>query len=431
MNPFEQLGVRARTLENLRRQGLATPTPVQTEALPLLIAGRDCVIQSPTGSGKTLAFLIPMSEHLDGHQQSPPRALIVTPTRELATQIGGVLSRLDPRLRQALVFGGVGYQGQINQLRTADVVIGCPGRLVDLVERGAARLGAVQYLVLDEADEMLDAGFAKDVEKLVERTNQRTTARARQTILASATMPDWVAKMAARHLQSPGRVAVEPPEEVALEHGLVSLPRAGKVAYLSQLLAHSSSTIVFHRTKHGTKKLARDLSLLGHATAELQGNLSQAARDRALASFHRRESKVLVATNVAARGLDVKDVSLVVNFELPDTAQWLTHRVGRTARNGAHGRALTFLSEDDSEKWRKLRREGAPALRFVDSAQLVATGALRYLAEPPRGVEAPRSPAPAPGGRREGARPHGRRSFGSSSFRGPGRPGASGGAASR
>lgn len=431
MNPFEQLGVRARTLENLRRQGLDTPTPVQTEALPLLIAGRDCVIQSPTGSGKTLAFLIPMSEHLDGHQQSPPRALIVTPTRELATQIGGVLSRLDPRLRQALVFGGVGYQGQINQLRTADVVIGCPGRLVDLAERGAARLGAVQYLVLDEADEMLDAGFAKDVEKLVERTNQRTTTRARQTVLASATMPDWVTKMAARHLQTPGRVAVEPPQEVALEHGLVSLPRAGKVAYLSQLLAHSSSTIVFHRTKHGTKKLARDLSLLGHPTAELQGNLSQAARDKALASFHRRESKVLVATNVAARGLDVKDVSLVVNFELPDTAQWLTHRVGRTARNGAHGRALTFLSEDDSEKWRKLRREGAPALRFVDPAQLIATGALRYLAEPPRGVEPSRSPAPVPGGLREGARPRGRRPFGSGSYRGPGRPGVRGGGAPR
>ena len=433
MNSFEQLGVRPRTLENLGRQGLHTPTPVQAEALPILISGRDCVIQSPTGSGKTLAFLIPMSDQLDGHRQSPPRALIVTPTRELATQIGGVLNRLDPRLKLALVFGGVGYQGQINQLRTADVIIGCPGRLVDMVERGAARLGAVQYLVLDEADEMLDAGFAKDVEKLVDRTTQRTTPHPRQTVLASATMPDWVIKMAARHLREPGRVAVDPPEEVALEHGLVSLPRAGKVAYLSQLLAHSSSTIVFHRTKHGTRKLARDLSLLGHSTAELQGNLSQAARDKALASFHKRESAVLVATNVAARGLDVKDVTLVVNFELPDTAQWLTHRVGRTARNGAHGRALTFLSEDDGEKWRKLRREGAPALRFVDPGRLIATGALHYLPEP-AGSSQPAGPSGSPGGRAPSRQPDWRgrpRRFGSRPLAAPGRPGANRGGAGR
>ncbi len=389
--------MRPRTLENLARQRLVTPTPVQQEAVPLLISGQDCVIQSPTGSGKTLAFLIPLSEMLDGHQQSPPRALIITPTRELATQIGGVLNRLDPRLRVSLVFGGVGYQGQINQLRTADVIIGCPGRLVDMAQRGAARLGAVQYLVLDEADEMLDAGFAKDVENLTERTTKRITPLPRQTVLASATMPDWVAQMAKKHLNNPGRVTVAPPEEADLEQGLISMPKAQKVAYLSQLLQQSASTIVFHRTKHGARKLAHDLTVLGHATAELQGNLSQAARDRAISAFRKREAKVLVATNVAARGIDIKDVTLVVNFELPDTALWLTHRVGRTARNGAKGRALTFLSEDDGEKWRKLRRDGAPELQFVDAGRLLSTGSMHFVAGAPISSAAARS-----GGRDQG-----------------------------
>ena len=379
LNTFADLGVSARTLENLTRHNLTQPTPVQEASLPILLPGRDCVIQSPTGSGKTLAFLIPLSEKLGGHAQSAPRGLIITPTRELATQIGGVLNRLDPRLRVALVFGGVGYGAQINQLRSADVIIGCPGRLVDMAQRGAARLGAVQYLVLDEADEMLDAGFAKDVESLTERTNQRITPVPRQTVLASATMPDWVTNMARKHLVDPGRVAVAPPEESDLEHGLISVPRAQKVDFLSQLLKQSASTIVFHRTKHGARKLAHDLTLRGHSTAELQGNLSQAARDRAIAAFRKREAVVLVATNVAARGIDVKDVNLVVNYELPDTAQWLTHRIGRTARNGAKGRALTFLSEDDGEKWRKLLRSGAPALQFVDAAALLSTGSMKFV----------------------------------------------------
>lgn len=402
MNTFEELGVPSRTLETLHRLRISAPTEVQSAAIPLLRSGRDCLIQSPTGSGKTLAFLIPMVERLQGHRPGHPRALIVTPTRELATQIGVVLAQLEPGLRRALVFGGVGYGRQVNDLGRADVIIGCPGRLLDLTGRGAALLGAVEYLVLDEADEMLDAGFAKDVEKIAQRTNQRTTSLRRQTVLASATMPDWVTEMSRQHLLDPARVSVGPGSESQLEHGLFSVPRALKVTALSRLLQHSDSTIVFHRTKHGARKLARDLAALGHSTSELQGNLSQAARDRAIAAFRRRETAVLVATNVAARGIDVLDVDLVVNYELPDTALWLTHRVGRTARNGARGRALTFLTEDDGEKWRKLRRLGAPALQFVDSAQLLEGGAMAFLADPtpaePR-IQAPTRPPGSSRGR--------------------------------
>ncbi len=400
MTSFPELGARTSTHETLLKIGIRVPTPVQTAAIPLLMQGRDCVIQSPTGSGKTLAFLIPMVERLQSHTHGEPRALIVVPTRELATQIGMVLTQLAPRLRSVLVFGGVGYDKQINQLRTADVIIGCPGRLLDLAGRRAARLGGVEYLVLDEADEMLDAGFAKDVEELTALTNRRTTAQRRQTLLTSATMPEWVAQMARKHLTDPAQVAVAPNVDSDLEHGLVSVQRTEKVAVLSQLLAQSSSTIVFHRTKHGAKKLAHALTALGHRTSELQGNLSQAARDRAIASFRRRETTVLVATNVAARGIDIQDVSLVVNYELPDTAQWLTHRVGRTARNGAKGRAVTFLSEDDGEKWGKLRRLGAPELQFVDAAHLLSTGAMTFVAPRPgtaSGPTAPRRQAPRPG----------------------------------
>jgi len=397
---FSDLGARSSTHETLLKQGIDVPTAVQAAAIPLLMQGRDCVIQSPTGSGKTLAFLIPMVERLQTHAPGDPRALIVVPTRELATQIGMVLTQLAPRLRSVLVFGGVGYDKQINQLRTADVIIGCPGRLLDLAGRRVARLGRIEYLVLDEADEMLDAGFAKDVEELTALTNRRTTAQRRQTLLTSATMPDWVAQMARKHLTDPAQVAVAPNPESDLEHGLVSVQRTEKVAVLSQLLAQSSSTIVFHRTKHGAKKLAHALTALGHRTSELQGNLSQAARDRAIASFRRRETTVLVATNVAARGIDIEDVSLVVNYELPDTAQWLTHRVGRTARNGAKGRAVTFLSEDDGEKWGKLRRLGAPELQFVDAAHLLSTGAMTFMAPRPGAVSSPSAPrrqVPRPG----------------------------------
>jgi superfamily II DNA/RNA helicase len=393
MNSFAELGVRPRTLETLLRLHISNPTEVQTAAIPILHEARDCVIQSPTGSGKTLAFLVPMVEKLQGHQRGAPRALIVTPTRELATQIGAVLAQLDPGLRRALVFGGVGYGGQISSLSSADVIIGCPGRLVDLSDRGAASLGGVEFLVLDEADEMLDAGFAKDVEKLVARTKQRSATSQRQTVLASATMPDWVTQMASKHMVNPARVAVAPAAESQLEHGLFSVQRAQKVTVLSHLLKRSDSTIVFHRTKHGTKKLARDLIALGHKTSELQGNLSQTARDRAIAAFRRRETSVLVATNVAARGIDVLDVDLVVNYELPDTADWLTHRVGRTARNGARGRALTFLSEDDGEKWRKLRKLGAPALQFVDTAQLLNAGTMTFLAHKPEREVSTATPA--------------------------------------
>jgi ATP-dependent RNA helicase RhlE len=379
LTTFAELGVRARTLETLTRQNIREPLAVQAAAIPALLQRRDVVMEAPTGSGKTLAFLLPLVERLAGHSSRGIRALIVVPTRELANQIQTVLRGIDPQLRTALIIGGVGYGSQTSALRNScDVVIGCPGRILDLARQGAARFNRVEYLVLDEADEMLDQGFAPDVERII----AMTSTASRQTVLASATMPDWVRRMIEKHLDDPERIRLAA-DEPTLEHGLVRVERENRVSVLSRVLRrHGGSAIVFHRTKHGAKKLARDLAREGHRTGELQGNLSQNARDRAIATFRRGDSDVLVATNVAARGIDVSHVGLVVNYELPETALWLTHRVGRTARNGAAGRALTFLSSDDAVKWRKLRLEGAPDLLWVDDNALIATGEMRTVAAP-------------------------------------------------
>ena len=398
METFQSIGVRPRTADVLRKNGLAEPNTVQKAAIPPLLEGRDCTLEAPTGSGKTLAFVIPMIERLAGHRSRGARALIITPTRELATQIVSVIRSTDPGLRVALCIGGVGYGPQTGALRNSpDVIVGCPGRILDLAATGAARLYGIEYLVLDEADEMLDQGFAKDVEKIIALCPDVDTSNRRQTVLASATMPDWVKAMIAKHLRKPAHVRVTHEQVPAIEHGVLHIVKASKIDALAKLLRRqrameSNQTIVFHRTKHGTKKLARDLARMGHTASELQGNLSQNARDRALDAFRANKTEVLVATNVAARGIDVVNVGLVINFALPETPQWLTHRLGRTARNGAEGKAITFMTEEDADQWRKLRRLGAPALPEVDGELLLGSGEWRLGPVPAPDAPRPRTP---------------------------------------
>jgi len=346
---------------------------VQTESIPALIEGRDVVIQSPTGSGKTLAFLVPIVERF--RTGSPgPRALIVAPTRELAIQVESVFRSMDSGLRAALLYGGVGYRTQTQSLRMGvDVVIGTPGRILDMIQRKLVSLSRVEYLVLDEADQMLDAGFAPDVERILGLTYSP------QTVLASATMPDWVSRMIERHLRDPLRVELVTEGPSLLEHGLVRTDPGFKLRVLSDILRGHPAAIVFGRTKHGVRKLNRELQRLGHKSVELQGNMAQPARDKVMHSFRNQYADVLVATNIAARGLDLTHVGLVINYELPETADALTHRVGRTARNGSAGRALTFVTSQDHEQWAKLRRQGAPALRSVDATAFANAGDWLYL----------------------------------------------------
>ncbi|HKV87823.1 MAG TPA: DEAD/DEAH box helicase [Candidatus Dormibacteraeota bacterium] len=360
----------------LDRQKITTPNRVQSETIPALIEGRDVVIQSPTGSGKTLAFLVPLLDRFRSGGAGP-RGLIVTPTRELAIQVDSVFKALDSGLSTALLYGGVGYHTQTQALRRgADVVIGTPGRILDLFEKKVYSLSRVEYLVLDEADQMFDAGFSRDVERIIGLTYTP------QTVLASATMPDWVSRMIAKHLVNPFFVKVVDDGPSMLEHGLVRTDPGLKLRVLSDILKRHRGTIVFGRTKHGVRKLNRDLQRLGHNSVELQGNMAQNSRDQVMASFRNRRADVLVATNVAARGLDLSHVGLVVNYDLPETADALTHRVGRTARNGSTGRALTFITSADHENWAKLRRQGAPALQTIDASLLAREGGWAYTAEP-------------------------------------------------
>jgi ATP-dependent RNA helicase DeaD len=375
LSSFSELGLEPGILTALTRANILSPVQVQAEAIPPLLDGDDVVMEAPTGSGKTLAFLIPAAQGLLTSTGQGPRVLVVTPTRELAVQIDAVWKTLSTGLRSALLYGGVGYATQTNDLKKGpDIVIGTPGRILDMVGRKLVTLSRVEYLVLDEADEMLDAGFAPDVEKIMAMTYQP------QTVLASATMPEWVSRMIEKHLQQPVRIKVAGPETALLEHGLLKVGRADKLQVLNRLLRrHQGTAIVFGRTKHGVKKLNRDLKALGHDSVELQGNLSQGARDKTMETFRDQRADILVATNVAARGLDISHVGLVINFELPDTAQWMTHRIGRTARMGNEGRALTMVTPEDMPNWSKLRRQGAPELPELDGEHLLSEGGWRYL----------------------------------------------------
>ena len=394
MTSFAELGLEPRILDALTRTKIETPVLVQAEAIPPLLDGDDVVIEAPTGSGKTLAFLIPAAQGLLTSTGQGPRVLIVTPTRELAVQIDAVWKGLETGLRSALLYGGVGYATQTNDLKKhPDLIIGTPGRILDMVGKRLVTLSRVEYLVLDEADEMLDAGFAPDVEKIMAMTYQP------QTVLASATMPEWVSRMIEKHLQQPVRIKVASEAVALLEHGLLRVDRGDKLQVLNRLLRrHKGSAIVFGRTKHGVKKLNRDLKALGHDSVELQGNLSQGARDKTMESFRDQRADILVATNVAARGLDISHVGLVINFELPDTAQWMTHRIGRTARMGNEGRALTMVTPEDMPNWSKLRRQGAPELPELDSEHLLSEGGWRYVGRNghSNGADKPTAPASGP-----------------------------------
>ncbi|MDQ2922900.1 MAG: DEAD/DEAH box helicase, partial [Candidatus Dormibacteraeota bacterium] len=373
MPSFADAGISPRTLAALSAQGITEPVQVQEESIPALLAGRDVVMEAQTGSGKTLAYLIPLVEKLP-RGGAGPRAMVVTPTRELALQVEKVLRTLATDLRTTVLYGGVGYATQRLALkRGVDVVVGTPGRIIDMLGQGKLSLSRIQYLVLDEADEMLDAGFAPSVEKILGLTYEP------QTVLASATMPAWVSRMVEKHTNDPVQVRLESNHADLLEHGLVRVDREQKLPTLSKLLRkHGGSAIIFGRTKHGVTKLNQNLRKLGHNSVELQGNLSQLVRDRTMSSFREGRSQILVATNVAARGIDVNSVGLVVNFELPDSPQWLTHRVGRTARMGEAGRALTFVSPEDEGAWVKLGRLGAPVIRELDTKRLLDEGAWHY-----------------------------------------------------
>ncbi len=336
---------------------IETPTPIQASSIPLLLEGRDLIAQAQTGSGKTLAFGLPLIEHCDP-QRRQVQALVLTPTRELARQVGDVLSQLGKAagIKVSLVYGGVGYGAQEQQLANgAQIVVGTPGRVLDHLKRRTLRLQDLRMLILDEADEMLDRGFAPDVERII-----AMTPRNRQTALFSATTPSWVEQIATKHLKDPEIIKSDEEDgaEPDIEHLVMEVYREDKFQTLVRLLREPAegATLVFGRTKHGVRNLGRRLQAAGFKVAVLEGNLNQAQRDRALESFRSGRVPILVATNVAARGLDIVHIARVINFELPETHELFTHRVGRTARMGRSGRAITLVGATDLAKWQAIER---------------------------------------------------------------------------
>jgi ATP-dependent RNA helicase RhlE len=359
---FTDLGVAASLRRALKTENYINPTPIQVRAIPLLLAEKDLIGIAQTGTGKTAAFALPILQQLSERREravpSVARALILSPTRELALQIGDSFKTYGRHLglRQAVIMGGVGQQSQVRALaRRVDILIATPGRLLDLISQGHVRLNKVSFLVLDEADRMLDMGFIPDVRKII-----GALPKQRQSMLFSATMPPDVMHLAREILREPVRVEVSPKTVTVerIDQRVFFVGKGNKRALLARLLLDPAlaRVLVFTRTKRGANRVAEQLSKAGVATEALHGNKSQNARQLALKKFRTGRSRVLVATDVASRGIDVEDVTHVINYEVPDLPESYVHRVGRTARAGAEGIALSFCDPTERTYLRNIER---------------------------------------------------------------------------
>lgn len=406
---FDQLGLSGQIVARIAREGYETPTPIQEKAIPLVLEGKDLMGLAQTGTGKTAAFGLPLIDMLLANGQKPQprktRALILAPTRELVNQIAEnlkIFARKTP-LKISIVVGGASINRQQHQLSSGtDILVATPGRLLDLLERKALFLDRVEHLVLDEADQMLDLGFIHDLKKIASLVPDE-----RQTMLFSATMPKSIADLSKRFLNNPERVEVSPPGKTADKvdqsvHFVTG--KADKTEILKKSLTDhpEGRTIVFLRTKHGAEKLMKHLEVKGFATASIHGNKSQGQRERALKAFKSGQVNVLVATDVAARGIDVPGVTHVYNYDLPEVADAYVHRIGRTARAGNDGKAIAFCAPDEAKLLRDIQR-----LTGVEIA--VASGEPHAMADRPargrgngagRGRGGPRKPGSGSGNRR-------------------------------
>lgn len=353
---FTGLGVSGPVVAALTKRGLTEPFAIQASALPPALAGRDVCGRAPTGSGKTLAFALPVVERVSRAEPHRPRALILTPTRELAAQIAEELRLLtNGNKRIATFYGGVGFGSQLAALRKGvDIAVACPGRLADLIRRGDCDLGDVEIAVLDEADRMADMGFLPEVRRLLDQVRSD-----RQTLLFSATLDGDVDILVRRYQRDPVRceVAPSPQGPDRTSHEFRSVAREQRIDVAAGLAAEHGSTVVFCRTKRGADRVARQLDRAGVAAVAIHGGRTQGQRDRALAAFTSGRAQVLVATDVAARGIHVDGVNCVVHFDLAGDAKDYVHRSGRTGRAGATGAVVTLVTNEDSVNARALQRE--------------------------------------------------------------------------
>ncbi|RBC02944.1 RNA helicase, partial [Xanthomonas oryzae pv. oryzae] len=361
---FESLGLAPFLLRALAEQGYETPTAIQQQAIPLVLAGHDLLAGAQTGTGKTAAFGLPLLQHLGTSPQPvngprKPRALILTPTRELATQVHDSLRGYSKYLRipSAVIYGGVGMGNQLDTLRRGvDLLIACPGRLIDHIERRSVDLSGIEVLILDEADRMLDMGFLPSIKRILTKLPRQD----RQTLLFSATFEENIKQLALEFMRNPMQIQVTPSNTVAesITHRVHPVDGARKRDLLLHLLAQDSreQTLVFARTKHGSDKLALFLEKSGIKTAAIHGNKSQGQRMRALSDFKAGRVTVLVATDIAARGIDIDQLPKVINYDLPMVAEDYVHRIGRTGRNGSTGEAISLVAQDEAKLLRQIVR---------------------------------------------------------------------------
>jgi ATP-dependent RNA helicase RhlE len=370
LTTFHDFGLAEPITRALAEEKYATPTPIQSQTIPVVLSRRDVIGIAQTGTGKTAAFAVPILHHLFTNRrrvgQKACRVLVLSPTRELAGQILDSFRAYGRHVRTngALVIGGVSMGAQVRAVQNGiDVLVATPGRLLDLVKSNALRLGEVEFLVLDEADRMLDMGFIHDIRKIVAKLPAQ-----RQTLLFSATMPRAIAELAAQMLRDPAKVAVTPAASTVdrVEQRILHVERAAKPAVLAEILRREpiDRALVFTRTKHGADKVVRGLAMAGISACAIHGNKSQNQRERVLAAFRKGELLTLVATDIAARGIDVDGISHVVNFDLPNVPETYVHRIGRTARAGAAGVAISLCHAEEAAYLRdieKLIRMSIPA----------------------------------------------------------------------
>jgi ATP-dependent RNA helicase RhlE len=386
---FQELNLIEPLLKALKEEGYASPTPIQQKAIPIVLKGTDLLGCAQTGTGKTAAFVLPILQGL--FKKNAPtkdiKALILTPTRELAIQIDESIASYGrhTRNRHTVIFGGVGQGNQVNSLkRGVDILTATPGRLLDLINQGYVDLRNLDYFVLDEADRMLDMGFIHDVKKVISRL-----PKVRQTLFFSATMPPEIQKLADTLLTNPEMVAVTPPASTVdkIDQSLYFVSKTDKPSLLLHLLDTEgiANAIVFTRTKHGANKVVKILDQAKVSSAAIHGNKSQTARQNALSDFKKGRIRILVATDIAARGIDIDDLSCVFNYDLPEVPETYVHRIGRTGRAGNNGRAIAFCSSEERSMLKDIEKLTKRLVPTVNEHPFVENGSKAAPIAPSRG----------------------------------------------
>jgi ATP-dependent RNA helicase RhlE len=364
---FTKFNLSPAILSALEEKGYKTPSPVQEQAIPQILAGKDVLGSAQTGSGKTAAFCIPLLQRLISTRGNNIRALILTPTRELAIQVHENLRFYGKNLRvqSAVIYGGVSQFNQVREIRGgADVLVATPGRLLDLIDQRIISLKDLEILVLDEADRMLDMGFIHDVKRIL-----KLTPPTKQNILFSATIPAEIQELVNKLLNKPARISIENKQsKPKIDQSVYFVPKDRKRALLKHVIVEKGmqTVIVFARTKYGADKITKDLNKSGISAEAFHGDKSQHARQKALSNFKQNVTRVLVATDIAARGIDVVDLPFVINYELPESAETYTHRIGRTGRAGALGNALSFCDQEERGQLKNINRISEVSLRVME-----------------------------------------------------------------